>query len=217
MAHWAVFDVDGTLLPGTSMEKMFLWELIRRGEIPWQNMAYFLSHGIYTLVRTRSWDVLKGSKLYLRGLSKQRVTHLAEWYFRRCIVGRLSRRGMMEVRHHRTRGFRILYLSGSPEFLIRCLQQQEPADYWLAAQPEVKQGMFTGALARPHPYGRQKKTYLLQLQHALDIDFSRSIVFANHHSDVHHMEMFGQAVAVNPTARLRQIARRRGWPIAIWD
>ena len=44
----------------------------------------------------------------------------------------------------------------------------------------------------------------------------KSIVYANHHSDSIHVEMFGKAVVVNPTAALKKIAAERSWEIQFW-
>ena len=43
MARWAVFDVDGTLLAGFSMERRFVDYLLRRKKLPLKNLLnYFL-------------------------------------------------------------------------------------------------------------------------------------------------------------------------------
>ncbi|NOX37353.1 MAG: HAD-IB family phosphatase [Calditrichaeota bacterium] len=216
MARWAVFDVDGTLLPGTSMEQLFALYLLKQGRIPLRNLFHFLIRAVRTVRTTRSLDGLKQEKVYFRGLPQLQIEQQAEVFFRERILPRLSTEGLDTVRTRRDQGFRILYLSGSPDFLLRGLQRHLPADYWLAATLEVQNGRFSGRLLKPHPYGQQKKLYLLELQSSLEIDFSQSVVYANHHSDVHHMELFAQAIAVNPTPRLQQIARQRGWPIVFW-
>ncbi len=64
-----------------------------------------------------------------------------------------------------------------------------------------------------HPYGERKTIILKALAQKLSIDFTQSIVFANHHSDYHHMLLFGEAVAVNPTARLKKFAQKHHWKI----
>jgi phosphoserine phosphatase len=73
-----------------------------------------------------------------------------------------------------------------------------------------------GYVAGPHPFGRRKSAILQEAGQELEIDFSQSVVFANHHSDVHHMRLFGKAVAVNPTGKLKRLATASGWEIATW-
>jgi len=58
---------------------------------------------------------------------------------------------------------------------------------------------------------------LLQKKAALGIDFFASRAFANHESDVWHLALFGNAVAVNPDDGLRYIAQMRGWQMEHWE
>jgi hypothetical protein len=39
----------------------------------------------------------------------------------------------------------------------------------------------------------------------------------NPHADVHHMEMFGKAVAVNSTKGLLGISKAKGWKTINWQ
>ena len=45
------------------------------------------------------------------------------------------------------------------------------------------------------------------------IDLNRSFCYADHHTDQSLLELFGHPICVNPTERLRAIARQRGWAI----
>ena len=42
MTRWAVFDIDGTLFPGGSLERRFLRRMLAEGMLPPQNIARFL-------------------------------------------------------------------------------------------------------------------------------------------------------------------------------
>ena len=89
-------------------------------------------------------------------------------------------------------------------------------DYFISSELEIEDHLFTGHLKTSHPYGQRKVQILQGLQTKLDIDFQNSIVFANHHSDVPHMLLFGEAVAVNPTSRLIKFAEKNHWEIERW-
>jgi hypothetical protein len=39
----------------------------------------------------------------------------------------------------------------------------------------------------------------------------------NHLADVQHLEMFGRAVAINPTPALKFVATKQGLEIEIWQ
>ncbi len=216
MARWAVFDFDGTLLPHTSAEKLFFKRLIRAHIVPPLNLVLFSGMAVWDLLHNNRY-ALKANKYYLRGLPCGATRRFGSRFFKKEIEPRLSSRGVAEIWQRHRQGYNILVLSGAPEFLLLPLQQQLPIAYLLGSKPAHHKGRFTGALEAPHPFAQRKKTYLLELAPQLDIDFSQSVVFANHHTDALHMELFGEVVAVNPTPRLYQLAQENHWGIAVWE
>lgn len=216
MARWAVFDVDGTLLPKSSMEQRFIMHLVKRGVILHKNILSYFSYGIISALKGNWEDGFKNNKRYLKGLAVEEIKTIAEYYHRHSISPALSQTGLSTVAEYRIEGFRILIMSGSPDFLAKHLVAEIKPDRSVSTRMGIKDGKFTGAITGLHPYGIRKKKILEELQPQLDIDFKESIVFANHHADVHHMGMFGKAVAVNPTPALRRIAIKREWEIAVW-
>lgn len=224
-ARWAVFDVDGTLLPKSSMEQRFILHLVKRGVIPFDNIFNYFFYGIFcalkgdwvdTSTRPGREEGFKNNKRYLRGLAIEEIRTLAEYYYRDSISPALSKSGLETIEQYRKQNFKILIMSGSPDFLAEYLVAEIKPDHSVSTQIEIKDGKFSGGITGLHPYGIRKKKILEELQPQLDIDFNNSIVFANHHADVHHMQMFGKAVAVNPTTALKRISQVRRWKIEIW-
>lgn len=217
MTRWAVFDVDGTLLPKSSMEQRFLLHLLKRGVIPHKNILAYFSHGILSAVSGNWEDGFKNNKRYLRGLAVEEIETLAGYFYANAVAPALSETGLNAIEQQRQQGFKILIMSGSPDFLTKHLISDLKPDHFVWTTMEIRDAKYTGGIIGLHPYGVRKRQILEGLQPQPDIDFSQSIVFANHHADVHHMEMFGEAVAVNPTPALRRIAKGRGWGIEIWN
>jgi HAD superfamily hydrolase (TIGR01490 family) len=203
-ARWAVFDVDGTLLPNASMEQRFIMHLVKRGLIFHKNILSYFAYGIISALRGRWEEGFKNNKRYIKGLAVEEIRTLAEYYYRHRISPALSVAGLGTVEQYRKEGFKILIMSGSPDFLTEHLVAQIKPDHFVWTATEVKDGKFTGRITGLHPYGIRKRQILEHLQAQLEIDFDNSIVFANHHADLHHMQMFGKAVAVNPTPALKK-------------
>lgn len=216
MARWAVFDVDGTLLPGDSMEARFIKRSIRRGMISSAGFFRLLGNALKFFFRGNLAGGLKGDKSLLKGLPFSRVETEAAACFSAEIAPRLSRLGRETVARCREEGCRILLMTGSPDFLARHLLPVLQPDQLISAEMEIANGCFSGKVRGLHPYGEAKKNLLLRAQPQLQIDFAGSVVYANHHSDAAHMELFGRAVAVNPDRKLERIARTRGWEIEYW-
>jgi HAD superfamily phosphoserine phosphatase-like hydrolase len=216
MGEWAVFDVDGTLLPGTSMEMIFINELLKQRKIHFTTMAAFVFSIIKTVARREGMGAIHRNKGYLKGLDAKQITAESENIFQHRIVNRLSQKGIDEVKKYKDMGYGILIMSGSPDFLTLQLQEIYNPDHIVATTPEIIGGLYTGEIVGPHPFGKRKSEILVNLKRALDMDFDKSIAFANHHADIDHLRLFKTSVAVNPSNRLKTAAMKNGWRIDSW-
>lgn len=215
MAKWAVFDVDGTLLPEYSMEELFVKCAREERLIGLPNFFRFaLIAGKFLLFGDKEHAFTR-NKAHFKNLPVEKVEALAKTCFQSEIEPRLSPRGAEVLKQHREQNFRILVMTGSPAFLARYLEPIYQPDKLIGSDLEISGDVLTGK-SNSHPFAETKREVLLQFQAEPEIDFRESVVFANHHSDVYHMELFGKAVAVNPTPKLRQIAEKRGWGIETW-
>ncbi len=217
MTKWAVFDVDGTLFPPSSMEKSFLLYMFRNGILPSQNIFYYFLTGIIKTLQQNYAEGFKNNKNYLKYLPCLPVKRSGKRFVRENIWPRISPAGIERIQFYRSKKYHILIMSGSPDFLTYPLTPFIQPDYVIAADLEIKGNRYTGQLSGLHPYGERKSEILLKLQNKIGIDFSSSVVFANHTSDFYHMSLFGKAVAVNPTEKLKRKAHQQNWPIEIWE
>ncbi len=216
MQPWAVFDVDGTLFPPSSMEKSFIEHMLHHGAMPGGNIFYYLLVGGIQALQKNYVDGFKNNKHYLTGLPAPVITREAKKFVEKRIIPKLSPAGLKCIKDFRAAGYKILVMSGSPDFLTFPLSSFLQPDYTIAAILEIKNRCFTGKLSNIHPYGERKTQLLHELQNRLQIDYPKSIVFANHHADFHHMKLFDRAVVVNPTTKLRDLAEVQHWPVEIW-
>jgi len=216
MARWAVFDVDGTLLPRISMEKEFLNYLLKKKLLPFKNLTYCLFKALTTALAHGWEEAIKSNKTYLKGLSTATIEKYADKCFRQHIALVLAQTGKQKIEVLRQEGHNILIISGSLAFLVRHLEPVYHPNFIISTELEINNGYYSGNISGVHPYGRRKRIILENLQKELDIDFDKSVVFADHHSDVHHMKLFGKAVAVNATSKLRNAALKYGWELDFW-
>ncbi|GAB4369551.1 MAG: HAD-IB family hydrolase [Calditrichia bacterium] len=216
MASWAVFDVDGTLLPGTSMERMFMKHLVQIRKLPLRNILFYFSRILLKLISEDLTDAFKSNKYYLRRLPVETVREISQELIENEIWSAISSKGLETIDVCRRENYKIMLMSGSPDFLILPLEKKIGADYTIATQMRIEDGQFTGEIVGLHPYGIHKRHLLEKLSPKLKIEFEKSMVFANHHTDALHMELFGKAVAVNPTPKLEKIAGKRQWGIEWW-
>ena len=216
MAKWAVFDVDGTLYPPTSMEKKYILYLLSHGYLPLRNIFYYALYACYYLI-TRDWvEAFKNNKYYLKELPFKPVKRNGARFVRKQVWPHISKKGLQTIEKYRRLNYKILIMSGSPDFLTEVLAAQLEPNYLITSKMQTSHGVFTGQLDGLHPYGHRKTQLLQAISHNIGLDFKQSIVFANHDSDIDHMKLFGTAIAVNPRPKLKEYALKNRWPVEYW-
>lgn len=212
----AVFDVDNTLLPGTTSERAFIAYLIRNGHYGTRATLRTLLT-IVRHARLGPGGALRLHRPYLRDRAVEDIARLAERVFATRILPRLSPNGLARVRWHQGRGHRVALLSGAPEFLVSLLATSLGVETVISTPLHLAAGRYTGALAGLHPYGSRKTLLARQFIADHQIDARASYAYADHHTDAELLALFGHPTCVNGTARLRRIAARNGWAIEDWS
>jgi HAD superfamily hydrolase (TIGR01490 family) len=211
----AVFDVDNTLLPGATSERIFVSYLMRNGHYGTRATLATLA-ALVRHARLGPFGALRTHRPYLRGRLAADVARLADEVFTTQILPRLSPIGAARVRWHQERGHLVALLSGSPQFLISLLAQHLGVTTVMGAPLVVQDERYTGALDGLHPYGERKAILTRRFAEEHGVELPASYAYADHHSDALMLRLFGHPVCVNATARLRQIARANGWPVEDW-
>jgi HAD superfamily hydrolase (TIGR01490 family) len=113
---------------------------------------------------------------------------------------------------HREAGRYICIVSSSPAEIVEPFAEMMRVDHWIASQPEVVDGKFTGQLDF-YAYGPHKATAMTKLAEELELDLEGSFAYSDSVTDLPMLEAVGNPVAVNPDKELRRIAVERGWTI----
>jgi HAD superfamily hydrolase (TIGR01490 family) len=202
----AIFDVDQTLVRGHT-ERLFFWYLVRQGrlKIP-KALAYLACLACHPKGRFQD-------KSYLKGMVVEDLVRLAQQCYREAISPRLSPVGLGLVREHQAQGHEIVLLTGSLAFLILPLQEELGADWLIATELGRGNGLVTGELVNLHPRGENKLRLLLHLSQTQGLDLSQSYAYGDHIQDLPLFRHIGHPVAVNPSWRLKRLARKYRWPI----
>ena len=202
----AIFDVDMTLVQG-STERLFFKYLLRHHKLKTtQAMAY--------LARLASRpDERYRDKSYLKGLPVEDIETLARKCYDELIAPRISPQALACLKEHKARGHRIVLLTGSLSFLIIPLKEMVGADWLIATEPAQDHHCFTGEIHGLHPRGKNKELLLLDLSRRQGFDLSQSYAYGDHFEDRSLFGRVGHPVAVNPSWRLKRLARKRRWPI----
>jgi len=102
------------------------------------------------------------------------------------------------------------------DFLIEPIADALRVDRCLAAKPEQVDGLFTGRLLVPLPYGEGKRQLIRQLASELDLDLPSCFAYGDSPGDEEFLETVGHPTVVNPIRGMARIAKRNGWPVQKW-
>lgn len=211
----AFFDVDHTLLPGTSLEREFFRFLLQQHCLGWGEILGTAGQVLHASVDwTGQWG--RAYRPYLAGKSVAWMESLARVCIHRTILSRLSPEALQTLEGHRHRGHWVVLLSGSLDLLVFPLAEAIGASDAIAARTERRGGRLTGALYPPIPYGRGKECLLETYAHQHRIDLQRSYAYGDSLADRWVLSRVGHPRVVNPGWRLRWIARSRGWSVLRW-
>jgi HAD superfamily hydrolase (TIGR01490 family) len=207
----AIFDVDGTLIAGATLERIFIRYLRRRGELGWREIVYWL--GAAAKAAVKGHTRLKAIKAYLRGKDPTYLRGLARECVEREIEPRLSPEAVNRLRWHQNAGHLVILLSGTLDLLLEPLAERLGVHTRVGSELEVEDSRFTGRIAGAHPFGVTKAECLAAINRVNRFNLMRSFAYADSFADRHLLAMVGHPVAINADVALRKIAESRGWMI----
>lgn len=208
----AFFDIDRTLVPGRTMERLFLPFLIRKRYCRASDLARYLGYLARNLGEMQG-QLIHANKYHLKDKDARELERLAAECFQRKIRPLVSPAGRRAVEEHRRAGHLVVLVTGTLQPLAEQLRRELGADLVLAARLAESRGQLCGTLANPRPYGPEKARLVREVARRRGLDLQCCYAYGDHRSDVHLLEAVGNPRAVNPDPALRIAARRRGWPI----
>jgi len=220
----AFFDVDGTLLPHPSLERRFFWYLARRGKIRAANFSRWVAE----MLRLRSSNLVtavQSNKMYLRGVSAA-VLGQGCWAQDRHWMPEFFPGAIERIWWHALRGDGIVLVTGTLAPLAEVVKAAlERELLWRGVPWQVSmfatelglcEGSWTGTVEGQPRSGEEKAAAVKQCALAYGAPLPECFAYGDHALDRPMLEVVGSPIAVNPTWRLRQIARQRGWQVMKW-
>ena len=212
-AQLAIFDLDRTLLPGSSLlplcRALVAKRLVTRRRLlrAVAQQAAFRRRGAtddeVSRYRDEGLAVVSGlAQATMWSVAGSLGEHLAT-------LATPAARGLLE--RHVGAGHLCVVLSASPQELVEAVAFRLGAHVGIGTRAEVHNGHYTGALDGPFCYGPGKLTRLRETLGAVDL--TEAWAYADSGSDLPLLTACGHPVAVNPDKALLQAATSQGWPV----
>jgi len=216
----AIFDMDDTLLAGSSGRILFVWlrakgmlnRHFRRRDIPQVILAALL-YKLHLLDPT--WLLLRMGRS-AAGANAEEMWAISRRWFDSMIAPAIRRDGADRVAWHLAEGHVPVICSGSSQFAVELMAEKLGISESVCTERLIEDGVLTGELRRPLVYAQGKVYWMERWAAQAQVDLDHSYFYTDHISDRPLLERVAQPVAVNPDPKLARLARQRGWEIATW-
>jgi putative phosphoserine phosphatase/1-acylglycerol-3-phosphate O-acyltransferase len=214
----AVFDLDRTLIPGSSAT-IVQRHLVAAGvagerDIPFADALAKLYEQF-----GENWLMMQPAKLAARASAGWDVQAVE----RACkaaaldIIAELQPFAAGVFAEHRVAGAKLVLATTSPEPFVRPLMEALDFDDLVCTRWKSRDGKFTGEMDGPFVWGSAKAQAVQDWATANDVSLERSHAYSDSYFDAPLLDLVGHPVAVNPDAQLAATAVVKGWPIRHLD
>ena len=207
----AIFDIDGTLIRGSTERRFWRYLFTRGRQRPRQILA-----GAWFFVRfvpRYGVHIAKKNKAYLVGLETADVAALAAAFVAREVAPRLYEPAVQRLQQHLRAGDAVALLSGTLEPIARAIAEHLGVPHVRATACAERDGRYLAQPPVVHPFGAQKVGLAAQLAAQLGTDLRLATAYADSAHDLNLLEAVGSPVAVRPDRKLLLTARAKAWDV----
>jgi HAD superfamily hydrolase (TIGR01490 family) len=213
----AFFDLDKTLLPGSSLFPLAR-EAYRQRYFTLRDVARMTVYQLrYQIVGSEIQGAMEQARAktleLIAGQPREEVIEFGRSVAREELLPRLYPQAVELMLRHKQAGREVYIASSSPEDYLALLAEELGIDGVIGTRAKVVEGKYTGELDGPMVHGPEKAARVEQLAKERDIDLARSFAYSDSINDLPMLELVGNPVAMNPDYRLASLARKRGWQI----
>lgn len=213
----AFFDVDRTLIPGSSLF-LLARGLYERDMFRVRDMLRFAwGQAMFRLrgEQQRGMERSRESTLdFVAGRSRRELMSWGREIAEEQILPRVYSDIVQVIDGHRERGDLTYLVTAAPIELAETLARHLDMTGAIATVSEVDEdGYYTGRLVGGVMHGPEKAKAVAEKAAEQGIDLGDSAAYSDSMNDLPLLEAVGFPHAVNPESELRRIAFQRGWPI----
>lgn len=198
----AFFDIDGTIYRNSLLtehfKKMIKYELI-------DSLEYDEKvRDTYKLWAERKGDydgyLLSLTETYVNamiGISEKDNDFVSDQVLK--LKGEMVYRYTRErIKWHREQGHKVIFISGSPDFLVSRMAKKWGADDFCGSGYHVTDGKFDGGIS-PMWDSRNKIKSINRFVEKYDIDLSKSYAYGDTSGDYSMLKSVGNPITINPS------------------
>ena len=217
MATAAIFDLDRTLIAGSSAE-VFGAKLADVGvstpSVPGQSLLFkiyekFGEDPVSMRLARQSARLFAGrnvADVEAAGLLGADV-----------LIGRVLPHARVEIDKHKEDGTLLVLATTSPYDLVAPLAAALGFDAVISTRYRAVHGVYDGTIDGTYLWGEEKAAAVAEWAGQNAVDLTASWAYSDSFYDVPLLELVGNPVAVNPDIRMLAAARAKRWPVRDFD
>ncbi len=212
----AFFDVDNTLMRGTSLFQLGR-EAFRKRVIRFRDVALFAWHQRRFIQVGENDEHLATARERALGLvgghTQTEILSLAEAIWERRIKPRLYPETVDLTQEHVAKGHEVWLVSATPWEIGDLIARRLGLTGALGTRIQVEDGVYTGELIGHVLHNEQKAIAVRELAATAGADLADSWAYSDSRNDIPLLEMVGHPVVVNPDVILARHAHEHDWPV----
>ena len=209
----AVFDFDGTVIAGYSAT-VFIREQLKRGDLkPREFVELMAAMSNFGLGNLGFSGMMAINAQFMRGIEEDTYIEVGKELYTRQIARLIYPESRALVDAHLAKGHTVAIISSATPYQVAPAAQDLGIDEVLCTHLEVDKGKFTGAVVRPTCFGQGKVDAAEALAERAGADLDQSFFYSDSTDDLLLLERVGHPRALNPSQKLRKVARDRNWKI----
>jgi HAD superfamily hydrolase (TIGR01490 family) len=207
----AIFDIDGTLVRGSTERRFWRYLWTQRQQGPRQALAYLLF--LLRYVAVGGIHSIKKNKAYLTGLDIATIARLAADFVAADFPQHAYAPVVARLKQHLAHGDVVLLLSGTLQPIGEALARVLGAKHVCATLCEEIHGIYRSGPPDRHPFYHAKVPLAREFAAQHNLDLSRATAYSDSYHDTELLESVGFPVVVNGDRKLLPTALARHWEV----
>jgi HAD superfamily hydrolase (TIGR01490 family) len=213
----AFFDVDNTMMQGASIYH-FARGLAARKFFTTGDLARFAWRQVkFRMLGSEDLDDARDAKAealsFVAGRRVDEVVTLGDEIYDELMAVKIYPGTRELARRHLQAGQRVWLVTATPVELAQLIARRLGLTGALGTVAETRDGVYTGRLVGELLHGPAKAAAVRGLAAREGLNLRRCTAYSDSVNDAPMLSVVGTAVAINPDAALRDLARKRGWQV----
>jgi len=213
----AFFDCDNTMMMGASLF-WFARGLAARKYFTGRDVASFIwQQAKFRVAGTESavdmHTVRDNALAFIAGRSVEEISTAGEEIYDELMADRIWAGTRVLAQQHLDAGQRVWLVTATPIELASVIARRLGLTGALGTVSEIVDGKYTGRLVGEMMHHEAKAQAVRALAEREGLALTRCTAYSDSSNDLPMLSLVGTAVAVNPDAELKAVARSRGWVV----